>query len=181
MKTRTRALTILSALAAVLALFFVLTLPALSPARTQEADPEAMIQGIREIVMKPEFSEKEITQALIKALDVSLLLFPRSADSEEFASRIGTVKKIFAEQSIVGDKARQYLGLAYKLASGGKAWQMPEEMKPLYREKDIMAQAKKVCAGLLDSALAERKAGQDLEAVKNLIGFVIMVVTPVEA
>jgi hypothetical protein len=176
MKTRMRTLTILTALS-----ILGLMLPPLSPARTQEKSPEAMIQSVREVVVKPEFSEKEITKALIDALDASLLLFPRSADSEEFASRIGTVKKIFGEQSLVGDKARQYLGLAYKLASGGKAWQMPDEMKPLYREKDIMAQAKKLCAGLLDSALAERKAGRDLEAVRNLIGFVIMVVTPVEA
>jgi hypothetical protein len=118
---------------------------------------------------------------LIEVLDASLLILPEKDYSKEFGSRIETVKKMFGDGSLFSDKSRQYLGLAYKLTSGGKAWQIPEELKSPYREKDMMEQGKKVCLRLIDSALAERKAGRNEEAVRRLLEFVIMVVTPIEA
>jgi hypothetical protein len=158
-----------------------LLLPAVIAAQSRETGPEAMILRARTVVLTPDFPDDAIKKALIEVLDASLLILPESDYSKEFGSRIGTVKKMSEEGGLLSDKARQYLGLAYKLASGGKAWQMPEELKSPYREKDIMEQAKKVCLKLLDSALAERKAGRNEEAVRRLLEFVIMVVTPIEA
>jgi len=158
-----------------------LLIPAGAAAQSQEKGPEAMILSARSVVLTPQFSQEAITKALIEVLDASLLILPDTDYSKEFGSRIAAVKMMFGEGALFTDKGRQYLGLAYKLASGGKAWQTPEELKGAYREKDIMEQAKTACLKLLDSALAERKAGRDEEAVRHLIGFVILVVTPVEA
>jgi hypothetical protein len=88
---------------------------------------------------------------------------------------------MFSERSLFNDKSRQYLGLAYRLVTGGKIWQIPEELTSAYREKDIMEQAKKICQKLIESALAERKAGHDELAVRYLLEFVLMVITPVQA
>src|SRR4030042_7173349 len=96
-------------------------------------------------------------------------------------SRIEVPKKMFEERSPFNNKSRQYLGLAYRLVTGGKVWQVPEELTSVYREKDIMAQAKKLCQKLIDSALAERKAGRNEQSVRYLLEFVLMVITPVQA
>jgi hypothetical protein len=165
----------------VLAGILGLLIPGISAAQNQAADPEATILRARAVVLTPDFSQEDITKTLIEVLDASLLILPEKDYSREFASRVEAVKKIFGEGALFTEKGRQYLGLAYKLASGGKAWQIPEALKAAYRQKDIMDEAKKACLELLDSALAERKAGRNEEAVRHLVGFVIMVVTPIEA
>ena len=146
-----------------------------------EETPEAKIGRARAVVLSPEASREAITKGLAEALDASLLILPKTDYAEEFRSRVETVKTMFADGALLEDKARQYLGLAYKMAAGGKAWQVPEELTSAYREADIMDRAKRICAVLLDSALAARRAGRNEKAVRDLISFVIFVITPVEA
>ncbi|MCU0244352.1 MAG: hypothetical protein MUE80_06350 [Acidobacteria bacterium] len=95
--------------------------------------------------------------------------------------RIETVRKMMGDGVLFEDKIRQYLGLAYKLVSGGNAWAVPEELASAYREAEIMDRAKKICVALLDGALAAIEAGRLEAAVRDLVGFVLFVVTPVEA
>ena len=147
----------------------------------QETGPEALIARARAVTLSPHFSREEITQALIGVLDAALLTLPPASYAAEFKGRIETVRKMFAEGALLEDKIRQYLGLAYKLASGGRAWSVPEELASAYREADIMDRAKKICVALLDGALAGIKDGRREEAVRDLVGFVLFVVTPVEA
>ncbi len=147
----------------------------------QQTGPEALIGQARAIALTPHFSRQEITQALIMVLDASLLVLPETSFSAEFKDRVGTVRKMFADGALFEDKARQYLGLAYKLVAGGQAWAVPEDLKSAYRESEIMDRAKKICIALLDGALAEIRADRREEAVRNLISFAIFVITPVEA
>jgi hypothetical protein len=147
----------------------------------QENSPEALIGRARAVSLSPHFSRDEIIQALIGVLDASLLVLPETSYAVEFKERIGTVRKMFAEGGLLEDKIRQYLGLAYKMAAGGQAWAVPEELKSTYREAEIMDGAKKICVALLDGALADLKAGRREQAVRQLVSFVIFVVTPVEA
>ena len=144
-------------------------------------DAESMVSRACSVIMTPNTSTEAIVKALMEILDASLLILPKTDYSEEYKSRIEVAKKMCEERSMFSDKAHQYLGLAYKLVTGGKAWQMPEELTSAYREKDIMAQAKKVCQKLIDSALAERRAGHDEQAVRYLLEFVLMVITPIQA
>lgn len=126
-------------------------------------------------------SSDDILKALTEILDASVLILPKTDYSEEYKSRIEVAKKMLGERSLFNDKSRQYLGLAYRLVTGGTIWQVPEELTSVYREKDIMEQTKKICQKLIDSALAERKAGRNEQSVRYLLEFVLMVITPIEA
>lgn len=149
--------------------------------RAEQTGPEALIGRARAVSLTPHFSREEITKALIDALDASLLMLPATTYASEFKSRVDAVRKMFAEGAIFEDKARQYLGLAYKLVSSGQAWAVPEEIKSAYREIEIMERAKKICVALLDASLTEYRAGRPEPAVRDLLSFVIFVITPVEA
>jgi hypothetical protein len=155
----------------------VAAIPAL---RGSETDPEALISSARDVALAPHFSQEAITKALVDVLTASLLVLPMTDYSEEFRSRIEGARKTLDKGELLSDKAYQDLGLAYKLVTGGKAWQLPEELKAPNREKGI-DKAREICAKRLDSALAERKAGRNEQAVSCLLDFVILVVTPIEA
>jgi hypothetical protein len=161
-------------------LVIALLLAAVPALRGEETGPEVLIARARAVSLSPHFSRDEIIQALIGVLDASLLVLPETSYAAEFKSRVGTVRTMFAQGVIFEDKARQYLGFAYKLAAEGQAWAVPEELKSAYREAEIMDGAKKICVALLDGAMDDLKAGRRERAVRNLISYVIFVITPVE-
>jgi hypothetical protein len=146
-----------------------------------EKDPESMIRHANTVLMATDSSHDAILDGLVEVLDASLVILPKTDYAEEFKSRIEGARKTFVDRSLFSDKAHQYLGLAYKLVTGGKSWQIPEELASPYRGKDSLEQAKKVCQKLIDSALAERQAGRNEESVRYLLEFVLMVITPVQA
>jgi len=161
---------------------FAIALLAAPYLESSDEKPEDMINRARAIIMTPPMPSAEVvTKSLVEILDASVLILPQTGYSEEYRSRIEGAKKTIVETSLFSDKAHQYLGLAYKLVTGGKAWKIPDELTSAYREADIMAQALKICQKLIDSALAERKAGRDEQAVRYLLEFVLMVITPIEA
>ena len=158
-----------------------LVLAAIPPLPAEDTPPEVLIRRGAAALTGPDISGKAIMKALGDILDAAVLILPQSEDSEEFRSRVDIAKKTMVERSPLNDKVRQYVGFAYRLASGGKTWKVPEGMTSLYRGKDIMAEARKICQGHIDSALAELKAGRNGQAVLHLLSFVLMVITPVEA
>ena len=109
------------------------------------------------------------------------MILPKTDYADEFRSRIAWVRDSLKEGILFSDKARQYLGLAYQLVAGGSLWQVPEELKAADPAKKGIERATEICVELLDSALAEHKAGNDEKAVRHLIAFVLLVVTPIEA
>lgn len=167
-------------LTVVLAGFFVLV--ALGPAlRAAQDGPEALIKSARAVLEAPEHSCEGITRALVDAMDAALEILPETDYSDEFKSRVGTVRTMFQAGALFEGKARQYLGLAYKLVSGGKTWEVPAELKSAETAKIGVEKAVEICRKLLDSALADRKAGRNVEACRALLDFVILVITPIEA
>ena len=147
----------------------------------QETGPEAMIARARAAVLNPDPARDAITKSLAEVLEASLLILPKTDYAEEFKARVETVRKMFEDEVLFSDKGRQYLGLAYKLVSGGKTWEVPAELKAQDSAKKGIEKATEICAKLLDSALAARQAGRNEEAVRDLISFVLLVVTPIEA
>jgi hypothetical protein len=143
-------------------------------------DPEALISRARSIIQDPHFSRDAITSSLSDALGAALLIVPETDYADDFKARIETVRKMFDDEVLFSDKGRQYLGLAYQMVSGGKTWQIPEEMKTLDAKKGV-ERSLKICQDLLDSALAEFKAGRNEKAVSLLLEYVILVITPIEA
>lgn len=146
-----------------------------------EARPEALISRARAVLTIPGPPSDAIKEALGNALDASLLILPEAAYAAEAQSLIKAVKKALAEGAWLSEKTHQDLGQAYKLVNGGKAWRVPEELGAAGREKRGIKQATEICARLLDSALAEHRAGRNEAAVRDLLAFVLLVVTPIEA
>ena len=158
-----------------------LVLAGVSVLADQDNTPEAMIGRARAAVLNPGGSCDAITKALSEVLDASLLILPKAEYADEFKTRISFVRSEIGKGELFSDKARQHLGLAYKLVAGGSLWQVPEELKSAGSAKKGIERATEICVELLDSAAAERKAGNDEKAVRRLIEFVLLVVTPIEA
>ena len=165
-------------------LIAALGLITISPAPAFQASqtaPEALIENARALLKAPELPREAVTRALADALSATLLILPKTDYADEFKSRIGTVRKMFEDGALFEDKARQYLGLAYKLVSGGKTWEVPAELKAADGTNKGIEKAVELCGKLLDSALADRKAGRNVEACRALLDFVILIITPIEA
>jgi len=149
--------------------------------QASETGPEATVIKARAYLLDPNFRPDGIEKVLVEVLDASLAILPQKDYASEYKSRIEWVKASFAEKHLFSDKIRQYLGLAYKLVANGTSWQLPEELKSVSSSQEGMNAAIKVCARFLESALSEMKAGNNEQAVRHILDFVIMVVTPVEA
>jgi hypothetical protein len=158
-----------------------LLLAAVPALRGEEAGPEALIARARAVVLSPHFSREAINGALLDVLDASLLILPRTDRTKECRSRIEEAKKPIVQGELFSEKAYGDLGLAYKSVSGGTAWKIPEELTAAGAGSKGIEQATKICAKLLDSALAAHKAGRSEESVRDLLGMVILIVTPIEA
>ena len=161
-----------------LGLMLCAAVPAL---RAAETGPEATVIKARGYILDPNLRPDGIDQVLVEVLDASLAILPAKDYAAEYKSRIEWVKASFAEKHLFSDKIRQYLGLAYKLVANGTSWQLPEELKSPSSSQEGMKAAIKVCARFLKSALSEMKAGNNEKAVRHILDFVIMAVTPVEA
>jgi hypothetical protein len=147
---------------------------------SEETGPEALISRARAVVLSPHFSREAINGALLDVLDASLLILPRTDRTKECRSRIEEAKKPIVQGELFSEKAYGDLGLAYESVSGGTAWKIPEELTAADAGSKGIEQATKICAKLLDSALAAHKAGRSEEAVRDLLGMVILVVTPIQ-
>ena len=160
---------------------FGLLLAAAPAPAGQKAEPAALIDHARSVLLAPDPGRDAVLKALIEILDASLLILPKSEHSDEFRSLIEAVKNAYKDGVLFSDKAYQDLEVAYKLVNGGKAWQIPEELKAHNLEQGGIGLAKKIFLKLLDSALIERKAGRSEESVRRLLDCVLLVITPIEA
>jgi hypothetical protein len=159
---------------------FAVLLAAVPALRCEEPGPEALIARARAVVLTPDPGREAITKALVDVLSASLQILPQQDRTKECRSRIEEAKKTLVQGELFSDKAYEDLGLAYKAVSGGKAWKIPEELTAAGEGAKGIEQATKICAKLLDSALAAHKAGRSEESVRDLLGMVILVVTPIE-
>jgi hypothetical protein len=148
--------------------------------RAQEMGPEALIGRARAVVLSPHFSRDEITKALVDVLDASLQILPKTDQNKECMSRIEAARKTVGAGHLFADESYESLGLAYKAVSSGQAWKVPEELAAGGQGAHGIEQATKICAKLLDAAAAAYRTGRNEEAVRDLLGMVILVVTPIE-
>lgn len=146
-----------------------------------KADVETAVRNARAVLTADHFSKEEITKVLAEALEACLAIVPAGEDAAEFKSRIGTARTMIGNQELFSDKVRQYIGLSYKLMSGGPSWEIPKEITAAAKPKDGIKLASKICLELVDSALAEWKAGRNQKAIVRLLSFVLLVITPIQA
>jgi hypothetical protein len=156
---------------------FLSVAPLLPAAQT---DVETAVRSAREALAGPPDSRDAITKALVQALDASLSILPKTADSAESASRLESVKAAMKSGGLFSDKNREDLGFVFKRVSGGRAWEFPPEIAAVQPKEGIVL-ATKFAKELVESALAEWKAGRNDQAVLRLLSFVLLVVTPIRA
>ena len=148
---------------------------------SEEASPEALIARVRAVLQTPHPPEHGLAKALGDALDAALLILPKAGYEAEFRSLVGGARKAIAEGGMLSDGVYGDLLKSYRLVSGGKDWTVPAELKAAGDPDKGIELAVKICVKLLDSALAAHKAGRAEEAARDLLGLVILVVTPIEA
>jgi len=159
----------------------LLLLSAVPILRASETKPEEIVAKTRATILDPNFKPDGIDKILVEILDVTLTILPKKDYDADFRTRIEWVKGSFAEKQMFSEKIRQYLGLSYKLVSGGASWQVPESLNNNVGDKAGVDDAIKVCARSLESALAEMNAGRNEEAVRELLSFILIIVTPIRA
>ena len=145
-----------------------------------ETGPEALIGQARAVVTAPHFSRDEITKALVNTLDASLLILPSTGQPAETRSLIESARNVMDKGDLFSGPAYGDLGKAYASVAGGRAWKIPEELTAVGDSSKGIQLATKICVKLLDEALAAYKAGQNEEAVRDLLDMVLLVVTPIE-
>ncbi len=159
----------------------ILCLAAVPFLLASETSPEATIAKVRAYILDPGFEPSGIDMALAEVLDVSLAILPQKEYAADFRSKIERVKASFAGKHLFSDKNRQYLGLSYKLVANGAAWQLPDELRSPASSQEGIKAAIRVGARFLEDALKAMKAGDNEKAVRCILDFVILVVTPIQA
>ena len=139
--------------------------------------PEGQITRAVSVIMDHSGDSKA---ALVEILDASLLILPKTDYAGEFRSRIESVKKESRETSLFSDKAYKDLALAYRLVAAGEEFKFPDAVRKAAGERSGIERAAVYCQASIDSALGEIRAGRRECAVRHLVEFVLMVITPIE-
>jgi hypothetical protein len=157
--------------------------PAVSagPLPSGQKDPEALIRAAVQVTGAPHFSREEITAALAGSLEAALLILPPTGAAADAAPLLQGVHKALREGVLFEDRIRQDLASAFKMLSGGKDWGIPKELTDESEAKKGIEAARKIGLELLESALAEWRAGRAVPAAQRLVSFVLLVVTPIKA
>lgn len=140
-------------------------------------DPEGMITRAASVIMDHSGDSKA---ALVEILDASLLILPKTDYAGEFRSRIESAKKESRETSLFSDKSYKDLALAYRLVAAGEEFRFPDAVLKADGERTGIEKAVVYCRASIDSALSELRAGRRECAARHLVGFVLMVITPIQ-
>jgi hypothetical protein len=139
-------------------------------------DPEGMITRAVSVIMDHSGDSKA---ALVEILDASLLILPKTDYAGEFRSRIESAKKESRESSLFSEKSYKDLALAYRLVAAGEEFKFPDVVLKAGGETAGIEKAVVYCQASIDAALSEFRAGRRECAVRHLVGFVLMVITPI--
>lgn len=155
---------------------FVAAAPVL---RCSDTNAGSMITHAVSVIMDRSCSHEAMKAAWFEILDASLLILPRTDYADEYDSRIETAKKQFGSGALFSDEGNEALAQAYRLVAAGEEWKFPEELLKGRGEKDHMEKIRAACQEMIDTALSDLEAGRREQAVRNLLGFILMVITPV--
>jgi geranylgeranyl pyrophosphate synthase len=65
------------------------------------------------------------------------------------------------------------------MLTNGQKYQPPAELNDFVTPQQATAKAQKYATKLVDQALSNHEAGQNIQAAKNLVELVLMIVTPI--
>lgn len=143
-------------------------------------DVPTAVGHARAVLTAEHFSRDEITKVLVEALEATIPILPKTSEAADSASRLTSVAATMKSGGLFSDKNREDIGLVYKRLNG-QAWQIPKEILNAPQPKDGIKLATQICLKLVDSALAEWNAGRGGKAAADLLSFVMLIITPIEA
>jgi len=163
-----------------LALLGLISIAGLSRAWHMLEDTKTKINEACDVFFNPSSSptQENIVSSLSQLLDIAVSI-TTSQYKDDIKYRIEVAKKLFKDDSLFNEKARQYLSFAYRMMTNGQKFQKPEELDDFVTPDEAQEKAMKYTRNLVDRALAELDAGNPDETAIFLIELVLMVVTPV--
>jgi len=145
-------------------------------------DPKAGIKEASRIFFgpaDPSVTSAKIRAALLRLMDIAVVLSQGSKYSAEIKDRVNIAKDLFEKDSIFNDKARQYLSFAYRMMTEGKKYERPKDLDEFVTPAEAQEKARKYAQKLVEDALSALDQGKKGEAAKRILELVLMIVTPV--
>jgi hypothetical protein len=138
-----------------------------APAKAIRAAADALLEGTARGPGEPEAS-------LTRLVDEAARITDQAALPSAAKARIDAVRSDARRYPLLDDRARRDLAEAYAALNAGRAFEFPKSVASI-------DQAKAFGRGQVNRALAALAASQGERAARELIGFVLLVVTPMEA
>lgn len=165
----------------ILSVIIIMLISTLSVALIELKDAKTEIFEASGVLFNPNASptKDKILDSLFQLLDVAASMTTASEHKEEIKYRIDVAKKLFKDDSLFNEKARQYLSFAYRMMTNGQKYQKPEELDLFVTPAEAQEKAIKYAKKLVEKALSELDDGNPGESAKILLELVLMVVTPI--
>lgn len=117
-------------------------------------------------------SEGDVGTPLLRLLDLGGRI-AADAGLETAKSRIAAASAVGRRLSLLDERSRAAVAEAYAAVNGGRSFEFPRSVASI-------EQAKEHGRGQVDRCLAALGAGRHEEAARELLGFVLLVITPME-
>ena len=131
-------------------------------------------QAVKELLASDSQGPGEVHEALRRVLDVAAGLGREASLPAPAQARLDAASAQARRLSPLDERSRAAVVEAYAAVSGGRAFVFPPEVGSI-------EQAKAYGRAQVDRSLAAVAAGRPQEAARELLGFVLLVVTPMEA
>lgn len=131
-------------------------------------------QAVEELLAGNPGGPGDVHEALRRVLDVTVGLGREAGLPAPAQAKLDAASAQARRLSPLDDRSRAAVAEAYAAVSGGHAFAFPPEVGSI-------EQAKAYGRAQVDRSLAAVAAGRPQEAARELLGFVLLVVTPMEA
>jgi len=119
-----------------------------------------------------------IVGAVLGLLDLSADVTPDNQYKAEIQDRIAVAKDRIRDLSLFDDKARQYLSFAYRMMTGGRKYEMPEELDEFVTPAELQEKTVRYVERLVTQSLQALEGGNGQDTARLLLEIVLMTMTP---
>lgn len=131
-------------------------------------------QAVKELLASDSRGQGDAQEALRRVLDVAAGLGREAGLPAPAQAKLDAASAQARRLSPLDERSRAAVVEAYATVSGGRAFAFPSEVGSI-------EQAKSYGRAQVDRGLAAVAAGRPQEAARELLGFVLLVMTPMEA
>jgi hypothetical protein len=142
-------------------------------------DPKARIIEASNALFGTSANKETLVRSLVQFLAVVVTLTSTSEYKDEIRQRIDVAIDLIQNDSLLNDKARQYLSFAYRMITNGQKYQKPEELDEFVTPAEAQEKALIYAKNLIAKSLSELDSGHKQTAAKLVLELVLMVMTPI--